>query len=71
MIYVTQLKLGHPKYETTTIETENDKVYHVDIVIDGQTKTYGSGRGYNKKDAEKAAAKNALENLKQIENGNF
>ncbi len=58
--------LGAPRYLTTHEEgPDHDRTFTVEVMI-GQT-TYGVGFGKNKKDAEQAAAEQALQKLDRSE----
>ena len=53
---------GPPVYRTVAASgPEHDKVFDVEVVVDG--KPYGRGSGHSKQSAAKAAAKNALDSL--------
>lgn len=53
---------GPPIYRTVSAQgPEHDKVFEVEVVVDG--KIYGRGNGHSKQSAAKAAARAALESL--------
>ncbi|MBS2028824.1 MAG: ribonuclease III [Deltaproteobacteria bacterium] len=59
---------AQPRYRVTHEEgPDHAKTFEVEVVIGGET--YGTGSGRNKKDAEQAAAKVALEKLAQPAQG--
>ncbi|MEH2377125.1 ribonuclease III [Nostoc sp.] len=55
-----------PIYNTRQIGGESHAPkYQSDVFVDGHEEAFGTGEGRNKKDAEKAAAEDALDNLKK------
>ena len=61
--YLQKKGRSTPVYEVIqTVGPEHDKVFTVQVSVNGRT--LGTGKGHNKKLAEQAAAQNALENLK-------
>lgn len=61
--YVQKRTRGIPHYEVVqTVGPEHDKVFTVEVTIDG--KSMGLGKGHNKKLAEQDAARNAFLQLK-------
>ncbi|OYD93986.1 hypothetical protein CDG76_18715 [Nostoc sp. 'Peltigera membranacea cyanobiont' 210A] len=55
-----------PIYNTRQIGGQSHTPeFESDVSVDGEKKPRGTGNGRNKKDAEKAAAEDALANLKK------
>ena len=54
--------LPHPPYETTGTGPDHDRLYTAVVTLDGET---GTGTGTSKKVAELAAARDAVERLRQ------
>lgn len=55
-----------PRYHTRQIGGESHTpVFKSEVFVDGHEEAFGTGNGRNKKDAEKAAAEDALANLKK------
>jgi len=58
---------SYPTYSIkSTIGPEHDKIFLVEVKING--KVFGSGRGKSKKDAEQMAAKEALRRFEEAKN---
>lgn len=61
--YTHQEKLSSPDYVLINSDgPDHDKVFQVEVIING--KSFGEGKGRNKKTAEQKAAKNALSKFK-------
>ncbi len=56
-----------PVFKTEASGPDHEPTFNADVVVDGEV--LGSGRGGNKKDAEKRAAEEALKTLDQRERG--
>ena len=56
-----KLGLAKPVFKTTSSGPDHDPTFVADVLIDGEV--YGSGEGGNKKEAERAAAEEALQAL--------
>ena len=62
--YVQKRTRGVPSYEIVqTVGPEHDKVFTVEVTVDG--KRYGLGKGKSRKQAEQDAAHNAMQHLKK------
>lgn len=60
---VQKLGLGKPVFKTTSSGPDHDPTFIADVLVEGEV--YGSGRGGNKKEAERAAAEEALAALER------
>lgn len=56
-----KLGLAKPVFRTTSSGPDHDPTFVAEVLIDGEV--YGSGEGGNKKEAERAAAEEALQAL--------
>jgi ribonuclease III len=66
--YVQKKKWGLPVYNVIKeVGPRHRKVFHIEVMVGGQK--YGLGKGANKKEAEQAAAKVALNRLTKPQNG--
>jgi ribonuclease-3 len=68
-IYSQQSHGVSPQYRVVNESgPDHDKSFHASVIINGEVK--GSGLGKSKKEAEQAAAKNALEEINKMSNDN-
>ena len=67
--YVQSTFRTHPVYRIRSeYGPDHSKHFMVEVMVG--RRTLGEGRGHNKKEAEQAAARDALENVKQVRDGN-
>ena len=68
-VYSQQSHGVSPQYRVVNESgPDHDKSFHASVIINGEVK--GSGLGKSKKEAEQAAAKNALEEINKMSNDN-